>query len=276
MLYTSNQSHPTPTSDYDDYIIALIKDYSDLHGKSIAIGDAQAPDGTLRIAVNYEHTIVKEGAENSDGCHMSPVYPYLVRIVDVWELNRSDIVIDYSATNVHHVASSGLFPDIAKKHVYIAPTLYPLYTNPANRDIPTLTTFINTHLPRRKKLLDALSDHVNVSDCFDRNAIRDVYMRTRVLINIHQTDYHCTLEELRVLPALQCGVIVVCESSPLLDVVSYADHIVWAQLEAIPSTVRHVLDNYDEYHKKIFGCDFISSIAYGNRLRLHAALDEHP
>jgi hypothetical protein len=72
------------------------------------------------------------------------------------------------------------------------------------------------------------------------------------MINIHQTEHHHTLEELRVLPAVCCGVIVVCERSPLTEHLPYNEFIVWSDFDAVLETVEEVL-NYDEYYNRIYG-----------------------
>ena len=76
--------------------------------------------------------------------------------------------------------------------------------------------------------------------------------KTKILINIHQTDHHDTIEELRILPAIQCGVIVISEISPLSELVHYHPYIIWTSYDTILDKANEVLENYDEYHKSIF------------------------
>ncbi|RTL71088.1 MAG: hypothetical protein EKK41_11755 [Hyphomicrobiales bacterium] len=79
-----------------------------------------------------------------------------------------------------------------------------------------------------------------------------VYRRAKILINIRQTDHHHTLEELRVLPALLGGVVVVSEDAPLRDRCGYDGHIVWGRLADLPGIVRDVESNYAAYRARIF------------------------
>ena len=133
---------------------------------------------------------------------------------------------------------SGLYNNFSNKHIYLSPNLYEkLHININNRNIQSLTTFINTDEPRRKKLLDKLSqsklNHINKSNCKYKKRLKELYQDTKVLINIHQTPHHDTFEELRCLPALQNGVIVISERSPLNHLIPYNDLIIWTDYENI-------------------------------------------
>ena len=72
------------------------------------------------------------------------------------------------------------------------------------------------------------------------------------MINIHQTDSHHTFEELRVLPALQCGVIVISESSPLIELIPYSDYVIWCPYDQIIDKANEVLNNYESFRSEIF------------------------
>lgn len=217
---------------------------------------------TIYININWEHTIVKDGGRSvPHGCPHGKLLDdtanyYLVRIDRFKDLNNSDIVIDYSIPNIENVKISNLFNDFSKKHVYIASSLYECEFAKEHRNIPVLTTFINTNEPRRKLLLDNLAakniGHINFNNCFGRDSLRKLYLNTKILINVHQTPHHHTFEELRVLPALQCGVIVVCEKSPLSNLIPYNDYIIWEDFDNISDKVCDVINNYDYYYNKIF------------------------
>lgn len=94
--------------------------------------------------------------------------------------------------------------------------------------------------------------HTNINNCFDKNSLQKLYKNTKILINIHQTDDNHTFEELRVLPALQCGVIVICEKSPLNWMIPYNDYIIWAEYDNIVNKMIEVAHNYDHYYDLIF------------------------
>lgn len=216
---------------------------------------------TLRINLNYEHTLVKQNGRHSDGSPTGNIPDennnnYLVRIDRFNFLNACDIIIDYSIPNIHNVYTSKLFPDFSNKHINIFSSIYDLYFIKENRNIESLTTFIDIYQPRRKLLLTNIRNqnipHININNVFGKCELQKLYKNTKVIINIHQTDHHHTFEELRVLPALQCGVIVISEYSPLSELIPYNDYIIWTSYDSILDKTREVLNNYDYYHNLIF------------------------
>ena len=72
------------------------------------------------------------------------------------------------------------------------------------------------------------------------------------MINIHQTEHHHTFEELRVLPALLNGIIVICEDSPLKESIIYGKFVIWSNYDNVIETIKDVENNYDYYFDKIF------------------------
>ena len=74
----------------------------------------------------------------------------------------------------------------------------------------------------------------------------------RILVNVHQTDHHHTFEELRVLPALCNGVLIISEEVPLKEEIPYSESIIWSSYDRLPETIEKVKENYDYYYKKIF------------------------
>lgn len=217
---------------------------------------------TIRLNINYEHTLVKVGGRTvAPGTPFGTVLDddgnkYLVRIfshTDVNELHQADIIIDYCITNIYNVKTCPLFEYFSKKHIYISSTFYETCFEKGNRPIETLTTFIYTNEPRRRYFLSRVDNtHINVNNCFVKEELQQLYKNTKVLINIYQTDHHHTFSELRVLPALQCGVICVCEKTPLSDLLEYNDCIIWETYDKIIEKSREVLQNYDYYHQLIF------------------------
>ena len=83
--------------------------------------------------------------------------------------------------------------------------------------------------------------------------MRELLLGTRILVNVHQTGHHHTLEELRLLPALLSGVVVVSEDVPCRELVPYHEYIVWTDYDSLSSTVARVNREYDAYFAKFFG-----------------------
>lgn len=251
---------------YRDYYVSLFKDILNTSNIPLDIicGDEEyeCKDGrkAIRVEFNYEHTLVAQGGRSIEGAFPGKIpYKgnecYLLRIDRYPTLDRGDIIIDYSIPNIHNVYISGL-TSFAKKMVYIAPCCFELYHTPFNRSIDVLTTFINREQPRREALIQTLEHHtiphVNRNNCFDKELLKALYKDTKILINIHQTDHHHTFEELRVLPALECGVIVISEVSALQEMVPYHEYVIWETYDGIVDRVKDILLHYDEYYNRIY------------------------
>ncbi len=216
-----------------------------------------------QLCLQIEHTLVKPGGRGAENAQegVIPINPsgsnYLVRLAHLEKLQAADLIIEYSRSNIKNIKTSNQFPSILKKMAQISPTLYPLVkVNQLNdkRSIACATLFRNMNEPRRKSFFESLLAHQlpvqNVNNVFDH--IENTYAQIKVLVNIRQTDHHDTLEELRVLPALRCGVIVVSEEAPLIKECRYSDFIIWGKLAELPALIQDVLDNYDAFYKKIF------------------------
>ena len=205
---------------------------------------------TIYINMNYEH------------CCVTEPYPNGTYIHDIDKFSLSDIVVDYSIPNIHSVMESTLCDIIAQKMVYVSPLLYDnLYLLKDNKSICVLTTFISLGIPRRIELMKRIKEidknYQNITELFNKEVfikeiLQDVFKHTKVLINIHQDDNRKTFEELRVLPALQCGVIVICEESAYNELIPYNNLIIWSSYDKIVDKLVEVLENYDVYHSKIF------------------------
>ena len=165
---------------------------------------------TIRILLQPEHTLVKRGGRHSDGA-VSGAIPvgqskdetYLVRIADYKKLIQGDIVIDYSQANIINIFSSGKFYDLSHKLFHFWPLLYKYKRDDLNaqhRELSLITMFGNPDELYRKNFLKILNDHgiypENINNSFKN--IESIYRKTKILINVRQTNTHHTLEELRI------------------------------------------------------------------------------
>jgi len=265
MIITEDQ--PIYTKDYYDYCVSLLERCVKEYGiqTNLVFSSVSAESKCTRILYNYEHTLVVKGGRDTTGAFDGKVpllhnsnETYLIRIVGFDQLKTADLVIDYSNPNIENIKLS-VTPELkefAKKLIYIAPCLYTPFFVKGVRSNSVITTFINDQEPRRKKLLYSLMTSrvpcTNINNCFTKQRVQDLYRNTKILINIHQTEHHHTFEELRVLPALLNGTIIISELSPLSELVPYKNCIFWVPYEKIISTVKDVLARYDEVHKQIF------------------------
>jgi hypothetical protein len=172
---------------------------------------------------------------------------------------QSDIILQYSIPNIKNFELSGVYhPLLLQKMIYVPAIEYeynPYYAK--ERDMTPITTFFSPTQPRRHKIVHQLWKHgvrvINYSGITTRERMMEMYDSSAILINIHQTPYHHTFEELRVLPALMRGMVIVCEKSPLSDSIPYSKFLVWSSVDEIPFKVSEVLLHYEEYFQRYFG-----------------------
>lgn len=242
--------------DYKLYIVLLLKEIlNNINtNANIIIGDTifNFPNNNkiIRIKYNIEHTLVLKkgrGVENRIIGNIETIDKndfYLVRICDYDRLNISDIVIDYSIPNILNINSCDYYNEFSKKLLYISPMLFDYNPLTTERDINILTTFYNPNEERRKIFLEKAQTKniniININDCFDLDKLRILLSRTKIIINIHQTDSHHTFEELRCLPALLCGAIVISEESPLFKDIPYSNSIIWSSYDSIYTQINIV------------------------------------
>jgi hypothetical protein len=239
-----------------------------------------------KIAFQVEHTLVKPGGRGAESALLGKTkIPntedlYTVRIQDLPELLKNDLIIEYSRPNIKHIRDSKLFDEYLSQVCLITPTLYKVNTlqiSNTDRKINTITLFRDINQPRRKKFLDDLKANQikfeNINNVFEN--LNQIYLNTKILVNIRQTDHHDTLEELRILAALRCGVIVISEDVPLKEYTRYNEFIIWGSLENLPTIIHNVQSNYENYHKAIFTRRFykrMSSIELCNSMSVTKSL----
>lgn len=250
--------------------------------QSASFGNAGPP---LRIDLQTEHTLVRPGGRDSAGAPAgtTPLPDggghYLVRVANETYLRTLDTVIEYSRPNLVHVRESGRHAALAARTALIAPLLYPPRFDAHGRDIAAISLMFDARQPRRKEFLDearrARLPLRNVRGVFEAAALRRLYDRTRVLVNVHQTDHHHTFEELRALPALLRGVIVISEDVPLRERIPYHRSIVWSSRAALVDTLRDVLADVDGYRARLFAAplaDILAGMRRDNLAGVDAAI----
>ncbi len=143
-----------------------------------------------------------------------------------------------------------------RKAILISPLLFAADFSIGERDRALITLFSDAQQGRRRQFLDAASRRglglCNIKRCYDVSSLRRVYRRSRILVNVHQTDHHDTLEELRILPALLCGVLVISEDVPLKAHIPYARFVIWSRFEDLADTIAKVDADYAAWHERIF------------------------
>jgi hypothetical protein len=215
---------------------------------------------------------------------------YLVRYPSENDFVLYDIVVDYSMANVVNIASSGLYSEhFLRKLVYVPPLPYDY--NPGNlEDIISMVSAGDDHSPpsidysssqagrsvnclamftvntyasgtRRALMLSEVAEKLEevgvdityVHSLYDLADIRDLLDESKIVLNIHQSDYHHTLEEFRVLPALLRGALVVSERVPLQEAVPYHEYVIFAGTSEFAGVVAHVSAHYEYYYDRVHG-----------------------
>jgi hypothetical protein len=193
----------------------------------------------LNLWFNYEHTIIKEGDK------------LIPRIAYYDLLNRMDFVFEYSNTNIEHLNHFTEYNDFSKKLIY-TPPLYELNSFSLEPREKLITTIHNPS-PRRVKFFNLNYD--NIYGVYDISKIYNITKDYKILLNIHQTNQHLTLEELRIVPLLFSNILIVSEKSPYIETLPYYKHIVWVEYDEIEDKIKDIENNYksyiDFYHKDI-------------------------
>ncbi len=214
----------------------------------------------VRIDIQPEHTLVKQGGRSVDEVIVgsvkvidNPDENYLVRVANFDYFNSLHNTLEYSLPNMVNLKLSGIrkFDDYIKKAIHIAPILYDSFNFDEREDGRVISMFTSSASPRRDKFLEC-GEVENVQNVYSLNDLKNLYRETGVMVNVHQTDHHHTFEELRVLPALCNGVLIVSEDVPLKGHIPYSDHIIWCPYDCLDSKVKEVKSNYREYHRKVF------------------------
>lgn len=175
----------------------------------------------IRISLQIEHTLFKPRIGSSENAVpgrlniLNDSNQYLVRIANLMQLIQSDIIFDYSRINLYNIKSAKTLDHYAYKTFCISPTMHSIDINKHGRS-GVITLFGNPNESRRKLFLQDLKNKKissqNIQGIY--HDIDRIYRATKIVINIRQSDEYDTLEELRVLPALRSGAIVICELAP--------------------------------------------------------------
>ncbi len=261
-LYYKPQ-YSTHTSEYNTYCMNLISDALEntqdainvVFGSGYPCVENDFP--VYFLDTQLEHTLVKKGGRSvTEVVHGSiPTDEndtYLVRVDNFDYYKNLDGIIEYSMPNILNLQSAHRedIKEYSKKCKYIAPLIYPEDTLGNHPRSGVFTLFSIGSSPRRD-VFHRDTKIENYSNIFCKDTLADLYRNKAIMVNLHQTDHHHTFEELRVLPAVSQGLVVIAEESPLKQFIPYSDSIIWATLDDIPSIVSEVEDNYTYYRSKL-------------------------
>lgn len=261
-------AEPLPfIAEYLRYCVALLRERLRAEPRSLQLvfDDCDAPcDAAVRrIGIQWEHTLVRPGGRDSADAPAGAVAladgsgHYLVRVAGLAQLERQDLVIDYSRANRINIERGGLHGALLARMVVIAPLLHTPHFVREGRPLPLICLFGNRREPRRAALLAQAHrrglELRHVDGIFDTAGLERLYRSSRVLLNVHQSADHHTAEELRILPALCSGMIVVSEDVPLREELPYHAFVIWAAYDDLLDRAAAALANYEAEHARLFG-----------------------
>lgn len=277
--------------EYYNYCVSLIKERlkSVKNNINIILGNYSInfnnENTTIKIDIQCEHTIVSIGGRSINEIIYSELEPinneiYLIRIDKYDYLNTLDCVIEYSLMNIENIKSKKQFNAFIQKITHISPLLYNIdFSNKNKTDVITLASN-ESNLRRiniKNKLMEYDIPYKNIENCFSKIDLKSLYDTTKILVNVHQTDHHKTFEELRVLPALLNGVLIVSEEVPYKEFIPYHEYIIWCEYDKIPEMVNKIYKNYTVFYNTTFNTGklkeilnvmkYNNSIAFNNLLK---------
>lgn len=173
-------------------------------------------------------------------------------------MSTADQIIEYSIPNTINVLQSSCRHLYLKKSHVIAPILSPRMINNSWQGRDLEKTFTIMSPPRAGDRRSAIVDELrrmglpttNISGLIGGVSAR--MSSIGILVNLHQTEEHHTLEELRILPALLQGVLVVSEPAPLVEEVPYSKFVIFASPDEMPKVISRVKENYEKIWTETF------------------------
>jgi hypothetical protein len=246
------------------------------------------PRGAKYVLIQFEHAIVSPDYESqrieilanvTDGPYLEK---YSVRLIgNIQDYRNAFAIIDYSRANIVHVSNSPLSGLYSTKVIYIPPVFTELNERWlfSSQQRTAVTMFGNPGAGRRKSFLESMKLRaIQVSNLMgDYLNYGAIFKGYGILINVHQTDSHHTLEELRLLPALASGLRVISEESPYLEVIPCAEFITFGAISELADIVIHLQrpqdgDQEGSVVRQRF-CDLYTKWQEENRVNMQALLN---
>lgn len=194
----------------------------------------------INLDFQFEHTILKNG---EDRC--------TCKIHRFYSLIKNHSVFEYSNANIEHIKTFTKSDQYLNICHYYPPLIYEV-TDSDNRTKNCLT--IHNSNERRNLIHDVINmdyyHNVCPGNVYSKTHIKNVMDGYKLLVNIHQKETNLTLEELRVLPALMTGILIISEDVPYKEHIPYSKHIIWSSYDKLITTINNVLNNYDFFRKQ--------------------------
>lgn len=225
------------------------------------------------VLLQVEHTIVAPGGRDLADAPLgeiplkNKVGRYHARLAgDLSLIKRATAIIEYSQPNISNIQNSPLASLYRNRVFYIAPligdptTSWPARVFASNKILTIMTP--PKKGDRRESLIKELNgaghNFRNISDNFEN--LSSVYKRHKILLNTNQTDHHHTFSELRILPALLAGMLIVAEETPLLNLVRYESLLLTGEASELGNLLRDARENYRDLRSSLISRTSVSQV----------------
>lgn len=183
---------------------------------------------------------------------------------------NASAVVDYSALNVEKVRKSPSLRTISSKFHVISPLLGPCSRELRPREeVIVATMYGSPNRGRRGRIATTLAKAgIEVLNVQNFENYETAFQDIAILLNFRQVEHFSTPEELRILPALLQGVVVIMEDTSFARQSLCAEFLVFADERSLSATIKEVQSNYSTYWNQIFEndrfADFVRDLEVSN------------
>ena len=270
LLYPPYERQWILSREWITYVITLLRDelqkglsppgmaYHILPDHLFCPVDHSGVDRPVFIGFDSEPTIALRDHPENQSFPLAGPYRCRIHLRDT--LIDMDWIIHYNAPNLHNIRQCPTESVFHSKLLYVSALLYPYVPRSPSSSPPLkydiLTTFVDlSKSPRRDMILRRLSSSYrcfNVNTAYSKEELYPWLTQSKILVNIHASNRFSTVEELRILPALLAGTLVISETCAYETMIPYHRHVMWCSLDQMVDVVRHTLSTYDKSYRQLF------------------------
>lgn len=236
-FFYTNLYASTAMNEYYNMLCSLLKKifFENDFQLSVNFGNQELKK-EINLDFQFEQVILEENGLYKHDIHR---YDYLKNL---------DCIFEYTETNVSFLSQFKHLSHYVKKNIYVPPLIYDEIDFHDYKDRYLDFTTLQSWSERRGRFYNKRK-HNNIDGSYDKNYLKQNLDKYKILLNIHQTDNRKSFEELRVLPSLSTGILVVSEEVPFKESIPYHNHIIWSSYENLEKTLDEVLNNYDYFRE---------------------------
>lgn len=157
--------------------------------------------------------------------------------------------LHYSDANVRHLKTHNLTTNSTHFLLPFLPCTTEYFANLRTREKKYDIAFVGNESPYRTLIIDKLRAKYRLVNIKQFGKDRDLLVaESKVLINVHYTEYYETFESLRCVPALLSGTLVVSENSTTQTLTALEKQVRFAAYDDLVAAVEDTLTHYEETH----------------------------